>query len=231
LATHVVVDDDEVVPITGDVDALTAAAVGNSGVAAYLPLIQTARLEAGDNVLILGATGCVGQLAVQIARSHGAARIVGVGRNALALSRVLALGADAVVELEENETEDELSRRLTDATHGRVDVVLDGLYAMPLQAALRVCSPRGRVVNIGNSAGATAQIAAGALRSRQITVVGFAGLHLPMAAKEPALTWLWQRAAARKIHVPVERSSLVDIGHTWALQKSSPHAKHVVFFA
>jgi NADPH:quinone reductase-like Zn-dependent oxidoreductase len=231
LATHVVVDDDEVVAVPDDVDAVTAAAVGNSGVAAYLPLIHTARLGAGDSILILGATGVVGQLAVQIARSHQAAHVVGVGRNTLALRQILTLGADAVVELTENDTEDDLAGRLSDATNGRVDVVLDGLYALPLQAALRVCSARARVVNIGNSAGPTAQISAGMMRSRQLTIVGFAGLHVPMTAKEPALTWLWQQAAARKLHVPVQRSSLVDISRTWALQESSPHTKHVVFFA
>lgn len=230
LATFVVVEDDDVLPVPEEVDALTAAAVGNSGVAAYLPLIQTARLKAGDNVLILGATGAVGQLAVQIARSHDAARVVGVGRDAAALAQVLSLGADAVVALTDNDTEDEFVDRLSDATKGRVDVVLDGLYAMPLQAALRVCSPHSRVVNIGNSAGATAQIPAGLLRSRQITVVGFAGLHVPMAAKEPALTWLWRQAAARKLQIAVQRSSLVDIKRTWFLQESSPRAKHVVFF-
>jgi NADPH2:quinone reductase len=231
LATHVVVEDEDVVPIPDDVDAVTAAAVGNSGVAAFLPLMQTAHLSAGDNVLILGATGIVGQLAVQIARNHGAARVIGVGRDPSALGQVMSLGADAVVELVANETEDELVDRLSDATNGRVDVVLDGLYGPPLQAALRVCSPHCRVVNIGNSAGATAQISAGLLRSRQLTVVGFAGLHVPMVAKEPALTWLWQQAAARKLHVPVQRSSLLDISRTWSLQESSPHAKHVVFFA
>ncbi|WP_319451162.1 MULTISPECIES: zinc-binding alcohol dehydrogenase family protein [unclassified Mycobacterium] len=231
LATHVVVGDEDVVPVPGDVDAVTAAAVGNSGIAAYLPLIQTARLKAGDSVLILGATGTVGQLAVQIARSHQAARVVGVGRDTSALEQVLGLGADAVVELRDNDTEDELADRLLKATNGRVDVVLDGLYALPLQAALRVCSPHGRVVNIGNAAGASAEIPAGLLRSRQLTVVGFAGLHVPMTIKEPALVWLWRQIAARKLHVPVERSSLVDIGRTWSLQESSPHAKHVVFFA
>ena len=230
LATHVVVDDEDVVPVPDQVGAVTAAALGNSGIAAYLPMIQTAGLSAGDNVLILGVTGVVGQLAVQIARSHGAAHVVGVGRNTSALNQVTGLGADAVVELIDGETEDNLVDRLSDATNGRVDIVLDGLYALPLQAALRVCSPHSRVVNIGNSAGATAHIPAGLLRSRQLTVVGFAGLHLPMTAKEPALSWLWQQAAARKLQISVQRSSLVDIGRTWSLQESSPHGKHVVFF-
>ena len=230
LATHVVVEDEDVVPVPSDVDAMTAAAVGNSGVAAYIPLIDTARAGAGDHVLILGATGIVGQLAVQIARSHGAARVVGVGRDATALHQVRSLGADAVVELTANDSEDELADRLSEATNGRVDVVLDGLYGMPLQEALRVCSSHARVVNIGNSAGATAQVSAGVLRSRQLTVVGFAGLHVPMTAKQPALTWLWQQAAAGKLLVPVRRSSLVDIARTWSLQGSSPHTKHVVFF-
>jgi NADPH:quinone reductase-like Zn-dependent oxidoreductase len=230
LATHVVVEDEDVVPVPGDVDAMTAAALGNSGVAAYLPLIETARLSTGDHVLVLGATGIVGQLAVQIARSHGAARVIGVGRDATAMRQVLSLGADAVVELMEKDSEEALSDRLSEAANGRVDVVLDGLYGMPLQAALRACSSHARVVNIGNSAGATALVSAGVLRSRQLTVFGFAGLHVPMTAKEPALQWLWQQSAACKLHVPVQPSALADIAHSWSLQGSSTHAKHVVVF-
>ena len=86
--------------------------------------------------------------------------MIGVGRNRAALEHVLALGADAVLNLRSGESEDELADRLL-AAAGPIDVVLDGLFGLPLQAALRVCAPRARVVNIGNLAGATAQLQAG----------------------------------------------------------------------
>jgi NADPH:quinone reductase-like Zn-dependent oxidoreductase len=227
LATHLVVQDDEIVALPHGLDAATAAAVGNSGVAAYVPLIETAGLQAGETVLILGATGAVGQLAVQIARSRGAARVVGVGRNQSALDRLLRLGADAVVALLPGESENDLVARLSDAA-GSVDVLLDGLFGVPLQAALKVCARHGRVVNIGNLAGPTAVLSAGSLRSKQLTLTGFAGLHMSMKAKQTALGWLWRQLIDAAIEVDVRTSALRDIAATWSVQQSSPHAKCVV---
>jgi NADPH:quinone reductase-like Zn-dependent oxidoreductase len=227
LATHLVVQDDEMVALPHGLDAVTAAAVGNSGVAAYVPLIETAGLQAGETVLILGATGAVGQLAVQIARSRGAAKVVGVGRNQSALDRLLRLGADAVVALLPGESEDDLAARLSDVA-GPVDVLLDGLFGMPLQAALKGCAPHGRVVNIGNPSGSTVVLSAGLLRSKQLTLSGFAGLHMSMKAKEGALGWLWRQIIDAAIEVDVRASALRDIAATWSVQQSSPHAKCVV---
>jgi NADPH2:quinone reductase len=227
LATHLVVRDDEIVALPHGLDAVTAAAVGNSGVAAYVPLIETAGLRAGETVLILGATGAVGQLAVQIARSRGAAKVVGVGRNQSALDRLLRLGADAVVALLPGESENDLVVRLSDAA-GPVDVLLDGLYGVPLQAALQCCAPHSRVVNIGNPCGPTAVLPAGLLRSKQLTLSGFAGLHMSMKAKQSALGWLWRQLVDAAIEVDVRISALRDITATWSVQQSSPHAKCVV---
>ena len=80
-STQVLVDDENILVLPDGLDPVQAAAIGNSGVAAYMPLVETAGLRPGDNVLILGATGVVGQIAVQIARAKGAARVVGVGRD------------------------------------------------------------------------------------------------------------------------------------------------------
>jgi NADPH2:quinone reductase len=227
LATHLVVQDEEIVALPHGLDAATAAAVGNSGVAAYVPLIETAGLQAGETVLILGATGAVGQLAVQIARSREAARVVGVARNQSALDRLLRLGADAVVALLPGESENDLVARLSDAA-GPVDVLLDGLFGVPLQAALKVCARHGRVVNIGNLAGPTAVLSAGSLRSKQLTLTGFAGLHMSMKEKQTALGWLWRQVIDAAIEVDVRTSALRDIAATWSVQQSSPHAKCVV---
>jgi NADPH:quinone reductase-like Zn-dependent oxidoreductase len=227
LATHVVVSDDDVIALPRGVNPVTGAALGNSGVAAYMPLIETARLQAGETVLILGATGVVGQLAVQIARSQEAAKVIGVGRSRSALDRLLELGADAVVALLPDEAEDDLAARLFDAA-GAVDVVLDGLYGVPLQAALKVCAPHGRIVNIGSPAGSTALLPAGLLRSQQLTLTGFAALHISLKAKQEALMWLWHQVIEAGIQVDVRTSALRDIAATWSMQRASPHAKCVI---
>jgi NADPH:quinone reductase-like Zn-dependent oxidoreductase len=227
LATRVLVNDEDVLPLPDGVDPVLAAAVGNSGTAAFMPLIEEAGLRAGETVLVLGATGAVGQLAVQVARQHEAGRVIGVGRDRTALEHVLTLGADAVIGLRPDEREDELAARLL-TTAEQVDVVLDGLFGLPLQAALRVCAPRARVVNIGNLAGATAQLTAGLLRGKQITVSGFAGLHTPLQDKQAALTWLWNALIAGKVRIGIRTFALGELASAWREQAASPHAKCVV---
>jgi NADPH2:quinone reductase len=226
-AAQVLVADEDTLPLPGGLDPVSAAAVGNSGTAAYLPLVRDAGLRSGETVLVLGATGAVGQLAVQVAHRLGAGSVIGVARDRAALERLRTLGADAVVDLRAGESADELAIRLL-AVAGPVDVVLDGLYGLPLEAALRVCAPRARLVNIGNLAGATAQIPAGLLRGRQLTLSGFAGVHVPLRDKLPALTWLWTALANGELQVDVRTYPLNDLPSAWRAQADSPHAKCVI---
>jgi NADPH2:quinone reductase len=227
-ATQVLVNDEDLLPLPYGTDPVLAAAAGNSGTAAFMPLIEDAGLRTGETVLVLGATGAVGQLAVQLARQHGAGRVIGVGRNRAALEYLLALGADAVIGLRPGEREDELAGRLLAAAEGPVDVVLDGLFGLPLQAALRVCAPRARVVNIGNLVGATAQLPAGLLRGKQLAVSGFAGLHTPLRDKQVALAWLWGALAAGTLRIGIRTFTLGELTASWTEQEASPHAKCVV---
>ncbi|MFJ9173663.1 zinc-binding alcohol dehydrogenase family protein [Streptomyces sp. NPDC102360] len=227
LATQVLVDDEDLLPLPEGIDPVQAAAVGNSGTAAFMPLVEDAALRSGETVLVLGATGAVGQLAVQVAHRRGAGRVIGVARDRTALERLPALGADATVDQRAGESAEELAERLRAVT-GPVDVVLDGVYGMPLEAALQVCAPRARIVNVGNPAGATARIPAGLLRGKQLTLSGFAGLHTPLQAKQAALTWLWACLARGELRVDVRTFPLEDLPSAWRTQAVSPHAKCVV---
>jgi NADPH:quinone reductase-like Zn-dependent oxidoreductase len=226
-AGQAIIPDADLVSLPDGVDPVLAAAIGNSGVAAFMPLVEVANVRPDETVLILGATGAVGRLAVQIARAHGAGRVIGVARDRAALDRLLALGADVVVELRANESAGDLAARLGEST-GPVNVVLDALYGIPLEAALHVCAQHARVVNVGHSAGATAQIPAGLLRGKQLTLTGFAGLHTPLTDKRAALGWLWAALAAGELEVEVNRISLEDLPSAWAAQAASPHAKYVI---
>ncbi|MEO7421993.1 MAG: zinc-binding alcohol dehydrogenase family protein [Ornithinibacter sp.] len=226
-ATHVLLADDDLLPLPVSTDPVLGAAVGNSGTAAFMPLVEIAAMRRGETVLVLGATGAVGQLAVQIAHARGAGRVVGVARDRAALEGLLSLGADTVVALNPGESPEHLATRLAEAA-GDVDVVLDGLFGVPLEAALRVCGPRGRVVNIGDAAGADVTLPAGLLRGKQLTVSGFAGLHTPLAQKAPALTWLWRALEGGDLHVPVKTFPLDQLAAAWRVQATSPHAKCVI---
>ncbi|MEU3735162.1 zinc-binding alcohol dehydrogenase family protein [Streptomyces sp. NPDC033538] len=226
-ARQVLVADDDLLPLPEGVDPVSAAAVGNSGTAAFMPLVEDAGLRSGETVLVLGATGAVGQLAVQVAHRRGAGRVVGVARDREALECLLGLGADAVVELRAGEDVESLAVRMH-AAAGPVDVVLDAVYGTPLESALRVCAPRARVVNVGNPAGPTARVPAGLLRGRQLTLSGFAGLHTPLRNKRAALTWLWTALTRDELRVEVRTFPFEDLPSAWRAQAVSPHAKCVV---
>lgn len=73
---------------------------------------------------------------------------------------------------------------------GPVDLVFDGVYGAPFEAAPQACARRARLVNVGNLAGASAPVPAGLLRGKQLTISGFAGSHTTLSEKLPALTWL-----------------------------------------
>jgi NADPH:quinone reductase-like Zn-dependent oxidoreductase len=120
-------------PVPDAVDDLTAAALPNPAIASWLSLEWKAKLEPGETVLILGATGVAGRLAVQLARHLGAGRVVGAGGNAEALEALAGLGADATIRLEGSD--DELEEAFADqARDGGFDVVLDYLWGRPTEA-------------------------------------------------------------------------------------------------
>ena len=126
-------------------------ALGISGLAAWLALTWRAQLKPGEHVLVLGASGVLGQIAVQAAKLLGAARVVAAARSQKGLEHCLALGADAAVRL--GEPEDFLAA-LARGAEGRIDVVVDPVYGEPFVAAVNAASFGARLVQIGAGAGA-----------------------------------------------------------------------------
>ena len=125
-----------------------------------------ARFAAGESVLILGATGVAGQLAVQIAKRLGARRVVAAGRNPQALEKLKGLGADAVISLELDRDALVSAFRAEIAGEG-VDVVVDYLWGAPAESVLAAVSQKGlshkgsriRFVQVGERAGRTISLA------------------------------------------------------------------------
>jgi NADPH2:quinone reductase len=223
----VLVADDDVLPLPEGLDPIRAAAVANCGVAAYFPLVEIGALRPGQTVLILGASGAVGQIAIQLARLRGAGRVVAVARDRRMLPRLLDLGADAVVELREGEAVDDQARRLLDAG-GPADLVLDAVYGPVFEAALRACAPGAHLINIGNGAGPEAALPAGLLRGKQLRITGFAGLHTPLSGKRAALEWLWDALASGELRLETRTFGLEQLAEAWRAQAASPHGKCVI---
>jgi len=212
-------------------DDATAAAIPNPGVSAWLSLKHRAKLAPGETVLILGATGVTGKLAVQIARILGAGRVVAAGRNEKVLSTLAELGADATIQLDQPDQElIEAFRR--QAGQQRFDVVIDYLWGRPTEALLLAISAsefaaagsETRLVEVGESAGSTITLRAATLRSTALTIQGTAGIPSWDVLTE-AFQQVMDCAARRQLRIETERVSLAEIEHAW---EHDAHARRLV---
>jgi NADPH2:quinone reductase len=139
---------------------------------AWFALRERARLETGETVLVLGASGGVGQAAVQLARALGAQVLAGIVRPERAAS-VRAAGADAIIDLSAADLRDSLRAQVYAVTEGRgADIILDPLGGRIFEAAVRALAWRGRLVVIGFAAGAIPIIRTNYLLLKNIEISG-----------------------------------------------------------
>ena len=208
-------------------DDATAAAIPNPGVSAWLSLGHRAKLSAGETVLVLGATGVTGALAVTIAKILGAGRVVAAGRNPTVLARLPALGADSVLSLDQpREALIEALRRQN--SEKRFDVVIDYVWGPPLEAVLAAittdeltaCGSATRIVQVGESAAPTIELRAAALRSTALVMLGTAGIP-PMEVLSDALGRVFELAAKGALEIAVEEWPLEEIESAWNRPASS----------
>jgi NADPH:quinone reductase-like Zn-dependent oxidoreductase len=227
LAELCVADEAGVVPLPDGVGDDIAAALGLSAVAAQMALTWRGGLARGEHVLVLGASGTVGQVGIQVARSRGAGRVVGACRDPLGGQRALELGADAVADLTGNDPAD-IARRLTEASSGRIDLVLDPVWGVPAQAAIRALSPGGRLVNLGSSAGKDATLPSATVRSGMLSVLGYTNNLLSPGQRAAAFAEILGHAAAGRLEVDREQLPLDQIGVAWARCGKAPHRRAVM---
>jgi NADPH2:quinone reductase len=202
-----------------------AAALGNAGLAAWLPLSWRARLQPGESVLVLGATGTSGLIAVAAARALGAGRIVAVGRNPERLERALAAGADAVVQLEDCE---DLDARYQAALEGPADIVVDYLNGPPAMAALKVMATGGRMVQLSSTLSQSIEVPAMLARKHSLTVMGFAYYHAPRADQEAAYAALCKAAVNNLIELDHAVTPLDSFKEAWQRQKEGSPVRQVI---
>lgn len=208
-----------------DVDDATALALGVVGIAAWLPLVERAGVNGDDTVVVLGSTGAVGTLAIQIAKILGAARVVAVGRRVEALERNVLDGADAAVRIEPGA---DLAAAIGDATAGRVDVVIDLLWGEPARAALQVCSPRARFVQVGSSAATDTPLPANPWRTRWVTILGYSSFLATSEQKHEAYAALLDHAAAGRLTVETQEWAFEETPAAWRQLAEGSWVKLVV---
>ncbi len=150
MAERALVDRRRSIQLRDDVDVAKVAAAMNPAMSSWVALRRRAPIRTGQHVLVLGATGNAGVMAVQVARRLGAGRVVGAGRDPHRLEALLALGADTVVQLASDA--DATAAALAGAA-AEVDIVLDYLWGEPAQRAIRALltarSDRSRALGLG----------------------------------------------------------------------------------
>jgi NADPH2:quinone reductase len=210
------------IPIPEGLDDVTAAGIANPAMSSWVALTARANFVAGESVLILGATGVAGQLAVQIAKRRGARRVVGAGRNPQALKALQSLGADAVISLDQQP--DALVEAFRQEFAGQgIDIVLDYLWGQPAESALQAiaqkglskAAPRIRWVQIGASAGTSISLSAATLRSSGLEILGsgFGSASIPQILA--AVQEFFQIATAEPFQFNVKAAPLSDVGALW----------------
>jgi NADPH:quinone reductase-like Zn-dependent oxidoreductase len=167
------------IPIPDSLDDVTVAAMMNPGMASWGALTERAQFAAGESVLILGATGNAGRLAVQVAKRLGARRIVAAGRDPQVLEKTRSLGADAIISLQ-LDPDALVSAFRQEFASNRIDVILDYVWGPAAEAVLAAIAQRGldhdptriRYVQIGSTAGPTITLPAATLRSSGLELLG-----------------------------------------------------------
>jgi NADPH:quinone reductase len=226
IAERVSIGEAHVVDVPAGADPAAAAGLGIAGLAGWLPFAWRAPLKGGENVLVLGATGSVGIVAVQTAKLLGAARVVAAGRSAEGLARARSLGADEVVHLEEAA---DLVAAFKEAFGGEgPNYVFDPLWGAPAAAAVQAAVPWATIVNLGQSAGATSELVSQAVRFKCLSILGHTNFAVPADELAEHYHRLVRHAVAGDILLEVERVPLEDVGEAWQRQADGPGTKLVL---
>lgn len=215
MAEQVTVPNGQWLPLPDDLDHETAAAIGNAGVSSWAALTERARLRTGETVLVNGATGASGQLAVRIARRLGASRVIATGRNQAVLD---TLDADAVVRLDGDA--DAVKAAVSEHFGAGVDVVLDYLWG-PSARALLLAAAAGRrgapvrFVQIGSISGEEIALPAGILRSSGIELLGSGIGSLSLGQLMSAAGGMFAAAKSAALTLDHRAVPLADVAAAW----------------
>jgi NADPH2:quinone reductase len=224
LAERTVIAAGAAVDVPEGLDPAHAVCFGIAGTAAWGSIERRGQLREGETVLVLGASGVVGLIAVQVAKLLGAGRVVAAARSADGLRRAAELGADATVSLEG----DDLTAAFTEAAGGPLDLVIDPLWGAPAVAALAALGMRGRLVQLGQSAGAQATFASGDVRFKELSVLGYTNFASTPEEQAHALESLWRHAVAGDLVADYEAVALDAAADAWRRQAGSPGRKLVI---
>jgi NADPH2:quinone reductase len=215
LAEHTTVSADRFVRVEDGVDDATAVALGIAGIVGW-DAVRRGRIGPGDRVLVLGASGSSGRIAIQAAKLRGADRVVAAGRDVAKLEHARELGADEVVSLDGD--------LAAACGGGGPTVVLDPLWNGPLTKALEAAAPRARIVHYGQSAGPEATLASGTVRGKELELLGLSNFARTRDELQELHGELVQHAKTGALQVDYETFALDDVDEAWNHQATGGKA-------
>jgi NADPH:quinone reductase-like Zn-dependent oxidoreductase len=217
MAQLCLVEDQHRIALPTNLEERMAAAIAIPGMSSWAALVERAKLRAGETVLINGATGTSGRLAIQIAKHLGAAKVIATGRRPT--DDLPALGADVIVQLVENR--DALEESFRKVLHDGVDIVLDylwGVTAEALMIAAAKAGPEGRrirYVEIGSISGRDITLPSAALRSSALELMGSGIASVPFPRLLEAAKGVLQAAPGAGFKTAIKPVPLADISRAW----------------
>ncbi len=209
-------------------DDVTAAAIANPGMSAWAALTERAKFAAGETVLVNGATGAAGRLAVQIAKHMGAKKVIATGRNVEALKDLAALGADVTIPL--GSMDDAFEEALQGQFSEGIDVVLDYLWGASAERAIIAGAKAGRegipirFVHIGSVSAQTITLPSAALRSSAIELMGSGIGSVPVPRLLKSIEELMRVAVSAGLMVATKTFPLSEVETVWSTAANVPRA-------
>jgi NADPH:quinone reductase-like Zn-dependent oxidoreductase len=220
-AKQALVSADQILKVPAGITDEQAIPLGVAGLTAWVSLSYDAELVQGERVLVIGATGMVGQIAVQAAKLLGASYVVAAGRHEPTLESLRDRGADEVVVLGEDP-----GPAVAAIAGDGFDVVVDCVFGQPFVAALDATAPGARVVVVGLTAGTNVNLEFFSLYQTRIS--GLKMDAVPLAERQEALNAMAEHTLAGRLSVDVERYALEDIGTAWEELLSGAHRKLLI---
>jgi NADPH:quinone reductase-like Zn-dependent oxidoreductase len=220
MAQKTVVPSAQCLPLPDGLDDATAAAIANPGVSSWAAYTERAKLKAGETVLVNGATGTAGRLAVQIAKYLGAKKVIATGRNAESLRAISEIGADVTIPLVENEAT--LENSFKEQFAEGVDVVIDYLWGTSAERLLIAGAKAGadvvpiRFVQIGSVSASDITLPSAVLRSSAIKLMGSGIGSIPLERLLNAIDALLRATVRGGLKIAFKSIPLSEVEQAWS---------------
>jgi NADPH:quinone reductase-like Zn-dependent oxidoreductase len=225
MAERTVVRSRQCIDLPAGIDDVAAAAIANPGMSAFAALTERAHLQPAETVLINGATGAAGRLAVQIAKYLGASKVIATARDAKALEEVRGLGADEVIPFDLDPSNPQGSKQYEAALKKQfatgINVVIDYLWGKSAETVIIAIAKAVddampvRFVHVGGASGGDIELPGAALRSSAIVLMGSGIKSIPLPRLLASIKSVFDTFVPGALRIKTRAVPLSEVEETW----------------